>query len=657
MKNKKNNLKKFLSFTCLAVIMLTSCMFSSCNENNGSENVNPYPPSNRVPEENVTYSFEPSFQDTDIVLVEKGETDFKILVPDEYDWRIQWAVADLTSYFKKSTGITLKTVSDGSVNADNGKYISLGRTQLSEKLNITFDKKEFGEDGHYIKTYGNSLIITGADDWSAYYGVLNFLRYNLGVKYYAWDYEFIADHTSDTVYLKNFDWKNIPDFAQRALGLANVRGEMADYRLGNESYFGRNWIGWAHTVFNLLPPTTYKKDHPDWYAASGNQLCYTNMEMRDELVKNIKKRIAESSYQNIYLEIGQMDGYGKCICAKCKAEEQAYGGWSGVQMRFINDINDRLQAWLKTEYPEKTLKLCVFAYFDSAIAPVIENADGSYSPIDSSVVAHENVGIMIAPLGADWAHSLWDEKHNKHWAKMMNSWKSIGADVYIWTYSAIFTNLLIFHDNYSYLKENYMKWKDMGGIYVYDQGTEFMEIAFCEMSAYVRSKLLWDVDANVEYYINEFVENYYGAGAPYILKYLDLVRTRMRLIERDYNDRGEIFKILANTLDQPELKSAEFWPREWLENAIALFDQAIDACSEIEDETQRDLMVKHIKKERLSPIYLLMEIYRAEISSKDCLYYADTFVEDCDLNGIVYLSEGREPVIKVTNEWYLTAAK
>lgn len=648
-------MKKGVVYACLAGVIAMTCFMGSCKK---TPDLSDSSESETIKE--VPVYTEPSFADTDIVLAENGHTDYKILVPDEYDWRIQWAIQELTTYFKGTTGINLLTVSDSDAVVNNdSKYLSLGNTQLANQLNTQLSVDEYTEDGHYIKRVGNSVAIMAANDWGIYYGTLYFARYQLGVRYYATDTIVYSDYKQTPLYLKDFDWKNIPDFAQRSVGLADTMGEMADLRLGNESYFGRNWIGWAHTIFNLLPPATYKKDHPEWYAASGNQICYTNMEMRDELVEVIQKRIDDCSYKNINLEIGQMDGMGeKCVCSNCIAEENTYGGWSGVQMRFINDINDRLQAWLKTAYPEKTLKLCVFAYYDSADPPVIKNADGTYSPVHESVVAHENVGIMIAPLGADWSHSLWDETHNKRWAEIMKGWQCINADLYVWTYSTIFTNLLIFHDNYSYVKESYANWKDMGCIYIFDQGASAGNaMAFRELSAYVRSQLLWDTDADVEYYMDEFVDNYYGAGAPYIHQYLDMLRTRMRLIERDKNANGELFQILTYTTDQPELKGKEFWPREWLENAIALFDEAIEACESIEDETQRSLMIKHIKKERLSPIYLLMEIYRTELSSKDCLYYADTFVEDCDLNSITTLSEGGETVIKVTNDWYLEAEK
>ena len=60
--------------------------------------------------------------------------------------------------------------------------------------------------------------------------------------------------------------------------------------------------GFVHTFFPLIPPDKYFENHPEWFSEidgkrqqGRTQLCLTNDQMRQELVKESQGLVAEES--------------------------------------------------------------------------------------------------------------------------------------------------------------------------------------------------------------------------------------------------------------------------------------------------------------------------------------------------------------------------
>ncbi len=599
--------------------------------------------------------------DTSVVLSDSGATDYVMVVPARSDTLVVQGKEELWEFFRRSTGAELNVVTDeGLVFDEQKKYISLGNTTIFNGTGLNLGE-EYKEDGFVIKRFGNTVVIAGGSDYGVMYGVYGFLRYNLGVRFYANDEITVPDRSNGVTYLKDFDLSVIPDFDNRALGLTEHVSSVTEYRLGLEKGHGKNWLAWCHTYFQLLPKTKYIDDHPDWYSHNGQtQLCLTNEGMIAEMIDVIKERVLNATWlDNILLEVGHEDNSGFCDCTTCTAEINTYGSQSAVMMRFMNKLADALNPWMKETYHgQKTLKLVAFAYGPTVPAPVVRDENGEWQAADPSVIAHENVGIMLAPLGSDWAHSMYDAEHNSRTKEMFEGWPAVCDEFYIYTYNVVFDNHMYFMDHWSYVQEYYRAYKAIGAKFIFDQGASHMNMPFWELSNYVRSRLLWNVDADVEKLIDEFITAYYKAGAPYVKEYFDLVRTRYKLIERDLIGRGESYKQTSYVRTNSAIASEEYWPKDWLLNGIKIFDKAIEACASIEDETERENAVKRIKAERLSPIYILMTFYRTSLTSNDIQHYIDVFREDCELNAITHLDEHNTiSVMKCLNDWSIQLKK
>ena len=637
-----NKNRKFIRILAVATAAFSLLCSSACAKKDPTEETN----------KGKQWTFDPTLSeeykptDTDIVLAENGKTDYVIVVPEENPWAINQARTELQTFFSEATGANLPVKADTGLTFDTDKkYISLGNTTVYQGSDMNLTIEEYDEDGFHIKRFGNTVIIAGAENNGTMYGIYDFLYYNLGVK--MWANEEITVPKHEKVYLKDFDYKSVPDISNRTLGIwYNCYPEILEYRLKLNHNNGKNWIAWCHTSFELLPPDTYQKEHPDWYypyyenaEKKPQQLCYTNKEMKAKLIEILKAKVEANPVKYGLLQIGQEDNSSFCDCDNCMVEIEKYG-YGGLFMRFMNEIADIMNPWVEETYGgERTIKWIMFAYGKTVPAPATRNDDGSYTPIDQSVIAHENVGVMIAPLGSDWSHSLVDGEHNEETKASIEGWLAIQPEFYIYTYNVVFDNLMIFMDHWSYVKESYQIFEQIGAEFIFDQGANHRSMPFFELSNYVRSKLLWDLHTDVEGAIDDFMTAYYKAAAPKVKEYFDLVRTRYKLIEAEMNANGEKFWLPSYVRYDSALLSEEYWPKEWLLNGIKIYDEALSLCEQIADPTEREMAIKRVKAERLSPIYLLMQLYRSTLNNADIRYYMAEFKEGCEVNSIDYYTE------------------
>ena len=139
----------------------------------------------------------------------------------------------------------------------------------------------------------------------------------------------------ETYYLDGFD----PRFKVRAKGNFSslTRYMLTDMRFvppelgGNHRlYFFEGRHSAYHSFFEVLPPATYFKDHPEWYSLVkgqrvAKQLCLANAEMRAEYIRETLRRLrADPSVD--FIQVSQNDWNGACTCPACQALEAADGG-------------------------------------------------------------------------------------------------------------------------------------------------------------------------------------------------------------------------------------------------------------------------------------------------------------------------------------------
>ena len=572
-------------------------------------------------------SFVPEYELTNVLLCDEGKTDYTIVIPENATPAIENAAKELKNYFAKATGATLPIEGDNNKSAEfSQKVISLGETKFFTASKIKPDTKALNRDGFIIERKDNTVIICAARDLGVLYGVYEFLSIEVDFEAYASSEVYV--YSEDTVYLQDISLTKAPDFAGRVtdgplqfdpygailLGYADwSASEIYDY--GDSGTF---IPGHSETYAQFIPRSKYNNEsdpdnyHPEWFAQSSIQFCLTNTELQDELVKNAIAMLEENyelgeGRRARYLNISQNDGGGWCTCATCKPERDQYTD-SGYVIRFTNKIVERLEEWRLDNHPEWDLKYCQFAY--NPITPPVKKVGDTYEPVDPSVVAHKRLSIRMATLQNCYNHSL---KHDSCTANETHEayflgWSAISTEpMTVYDYSANYHNYLLFLDIFNIMQTNLQFYKELGINHVYTQNATGLQTKpFGALENYLRGKLMWDVDADVDELTDNFFKHYYKSSAEYVRKYFDHMRTYIAYA--DFQKEGGWHFKLYDTFS-PDLNKAYSWPIRVLEQGQEYLEQAKIDAQKNGDSAVNDTVAYRVLCERACSRYILLRNY------------------------------------------------
>ncbi len=566
-----------------------------------------------------------------LLIDEKGESDYKILLPTSCPESTETAAAELNYLLNECYGKTLEIVRDSNGANTQGKYISIGDTSLAAThLKTTYD--ELGIDGFKIKTVDNSILIDAYGERGVVYGVYGFAERAFGYEYIA-DDQMYFESQGKSVNVPVFDVTDVPSFAFRKLDWYNVRitfdGQTAArFRLNGAGStmtekYGESSV-WSslsdHTTMIILPKDKYFRDHRDWYGegATDGQLCLTNNEMYAEFLKNLKAIIEKESTKDIF-NIGQEDGNAyTCACKNCVAEAEKYTV-SGYWLRFINRLADDIKAWLQAEYPERAekVKLSMFAYqhtenpptkFDSTLRKDIVVNDEDGKPIR----AHDNVMIYYAPIYLDVYHSITDMDHNESYAKALEGWDQVVGDFAVWLYGASSIRMQLV-DNYSFMAENLRTLKEYGCTHVnYAGAFQSDGTPFYDLQVYLITKLLWNVEQDVNALIDRFFKVYYKGVSDEMLDYFNTIRSHWVKTEAEFNAEGKQLKMIIPNFNAGKITIAQLrerYPQKFLELLYEKITTVLAKVQAMPDSNEKELLYKRVLAETLPSRFFRIELY------------------------------------------------
>ncbi len=579
---------------------------------------------------------------TDIVMAQNGETDYKIVVPAAASDCVLYAASELNRYFTRSTGAQMEIVVDnGAALDENAKYVSLGDTTMAGGLTVT--KAEVNLDGYKIARRGNTILIKAYEDRGVMYGVYEFLHRGFGYECYAVDE--IALDVKPTAYLPDLDFTDAPSFEGRFLdGPLDYNQELqAKLRMkdmGLSSRYGGSatdeWMGmhcesFLHIVDYADYEAYYAEHYPDvakenyryeWFSnASGSRLqwCLTNSVLLDVATENLKKIIAEHP-EGIYVNIAEEDMGVMCNCERtsesffglsCKDSRSKYGV-SGTLIRFVNELIKRIEPWREQNYPERDLKYVTFVYHQSINAPVKEQKEnGKYVPIDETVVPHEKLYVRYAPIQRCYYHNLLDKtcSINKRYAENYEKWTDLTDRLMTWEYRTNYSAYYQFFDNFGTMQDETIRYYEDGVINMMLQYTTGSGLAsMSDLNVYLNSKILWNVYADQEKLIDDFMDAFYKTGAPYVKEYLNLMRSHLAAV--NVEQAGNFHMGMYST-DTPSYQTAKTWSRAVLEKALDLLGKASATYDEIEDAEQRERLKNRVLRESVCVRYIVLSNYES----------------------------------------------
>lgn len=590
---------------------------SGCSGTNGGGNAGPVKPVNVTETHYVTDTLHKvTVTETDRPFVVDATSEYKIIAGQ--DEQTQKAAFYLASYIEKATGYMLEMATPEEYSAD-GKYIVMNVPELFTAAGLTMPEDDLGVMGYYIKSVGDNVFLTSNYEQGARFAMLAFLRQVVGFKMYALD-AVVFDKDGST--LPDMDIVEKPDIPY-GYRMHNSNDESEESYMmgfianGFAAYDGVLW----HNSLHYLPIETYQNEHPDWYSTEANDLCYTahgNEAELEEMTAIIADKMLgalEANPEALFVTCTIMDHPQICQCEACRASAEKYNGAdSAAAVKFTNKINEKVQAELQRQADEKGTKkrpvtVLFFAYLAMTKPPVVQNEDGSYSPIDDSVVCDENVAVFYAPIEAHFNHTFYEEV-NKSYNDMMKGWSACADEMFYWLYETNFRYYMYPYNSWDSMYETYRFCADVGAPFIMSQGQHNAQTstAFTDFKDYINSCSVFDLNRDYGDIVDDYFTNYYlDAGEP-MRQYFDEMRAWMKHLEEEYPAE-------VNGYIYAEIAQAKFWPKNLLEHWLELIDEAYEAAEAYKDQkTLYESLIKRIKKESMFPRYVLIEFYSGTYS-------------------------------------------
>lgn len=448
-----------------------------------------------------------------------GKSDYIIVVDKNASLTEKTAAAELQKYLFDISGTTLPV--RNSANTGKQKCIYVGWNELCQCTKPNADY-----EGYCYKTIGNNLFIYGGNVRGTMNGVFAFLEKELGVRWYTSECTIVPKQKSFV--LKELEHKEEPvivkrlDFCYDALlhndWLAHNRLN-CQYVLRSDKY-GMPASYWGiHTFETLIPPSKYFSTHPEWFSMRDGrrsdkaQLCLSNPDMRNELIKNLMEIIDKKPGYWCY-DVSQNDNSLPCECNRCRSLADRYGGESGVMIWFVNNVARKV----RKVYPN--IYIGTFAYRYTRNAP-------------KGIKPASNVVVRLCDIECCMAHPLEDKscKLNHAFVEDMKKWMAISKNIYIWNYSTGFMNYHLPFPNINAMADNYKFFGRNNVLGILEEGGHDAPWSeFSELKQWLIAKLLWNPYQNVDSLAEDFIYGYYNEAADEIMEYYKLCNS---LISKD----------------------------------------------------------------------------------------------------------------------------
>lgn len=457
---------------------------------------------------------------TNYTLFKNKKTEYKIVVGEAASESEHWAAEELQKTLFEISGAKFEIINDR--NKPTDKEIIVGYNQHSKiLLGLNSDEPAIFDESFIYKNINSNIVLIGGKQRGTMYAVFSFLENEFGVRWYTpsvteipirrnyvFDYIDYSDEPSLQVrndfYYEAFN----PTWAAHnkingAMGFRKQHGDVEGY-----------WS--VHTFYRFMQPSEFYNEHPEYYSLidgkrvyDNAQLCLTNPDVLDIITERFRQVMRENPSNLIY-SVSQNDWRNPCQCEKCQAIVDEEGSQSGIMVWFVNQVADRI----KEEFPNKYVGTLAYQYTRKP-------------PLN--VKPKENVVIRLCSIECCFSHDFNSCSENQEFLSDMEGWSQISPHLYIWDYVVNFSHYIMPYPNFKVLQPNIKSFIDNNSIGIMEQASyQSRGGEFAELRAYLISKLLWDVDCNVDEVINDFMFGYYGRSGQYIKEYFDLLHNQVR---------------------------------------------------------------------------------------------------------------------------------
>jgi hypothetical protein len=373
----------------------------------------------------------------------------------------------------------------------------------------------------------NEMQFTGDGPRGTLYAVYEFLEY-LGVLFSANDYEYIPSLRSlavpgdyarvDAPFMTYRDgWGAITFDTPYSLKLRMQGGSSKPWLL---KWFGGATADIAQTLTGKwLSPRKYFKDHPEWYAIipggknerGGLWPCVSNNQMYEQLFREIEAELkARPEIREISL--GMTDTPYFCDCPECRKLAEKYpdpDGAETVDVQMI-EVCNRVGRHFAKSHPGIRFNFLNY---------------GGRFPGNENMTIEPNVGGCAAELWRNHALSADNNERSSFALQRLAKYshKTPGMGPYIWEYYCNFASYLIPFPNLYTYGQTARYYKDLNVSGCGAQMQLCIDGDMASLHFWLYAKLLWNPDADEKELVRTYIGKTYGAAAPFIQEYVDLL--------------------------------------------------------------------------------------------------------------------------------------
>ncbi|MFQ6132115.1 MAG: DUF4838 domain-containing protein [Armatimonadota bacterium] len=438
-----------------------------------------------------------------------------IVIPEQPTPQEQHAAADLQHHLELVTGKALPVVAEGELAGRTPLVV--GRCELLDALGLEVDLEALGDEGIYIGTSGPALALVG-NKRGVLYACYTFLEDYVGCRWFAPDCS--TWPTKGLIKVPKLDRTYVPPLEYRTTDYPNSRDPDWAVRNKNngtlppldEARGGHiTYHHFVHTFNALIPQDQYFDEHPEYFSEINGQrvrgrtqLCLTNPEVIELAKKRVRQWIQERPDATI-ISVSQNDWHNYCQCDNCSALAEEEGSQAGPLIHFINAIADDI----RDDYPHIIIDTLAYQY--------------TRKP-PKHVRPSPNVAVRLCSIECCFIHPLATDPYNASFVDDIVGWSKICDRLHIWDYVINYAHTIMPFPNLYVLKPNINFFIEHGVTGIYEEACYYTKGAeLAELRTYVMAKTLWDPSYDTDKAIDEFCAAYYGAAAPYVREYIDLV--------------------------------------------------------------------------------------------------------------------------------------
>ena len=559
-----------------------------------------------------------------LTLVKNNYSEYKIVIPINATKYEITAAKILQDYIKKITTCELPIVDESKKSV---KFeIIIGLTNRTSRDILQTKKLSLKNDGYYLFTSNDKLLILGGNERGPIYGVTGFLEDYLNCRKLSPSIEIIPK--LNTVSIPQIDDTQIPPAEIRIVNGEFVKDSMYAYfrklvdikDIWSDGKFNGYFV---HTLPRIIPSERYFSSHPEYFALINGkrvpygQYCLSNPDVLSIVIDDLKEQI--KNHPGIkYWSVSQSDNYYHCECDNCKAIDQEEGSPSGLMIRFVNEVAKK--------FPDKIITTLAYQY--TRKPPQITK------PLD-------NVMITLCSIELNRSKPIETDPESSAFVKELSDWGKISNKIMLWDYVTQFSSSFGPFPLYNTLQPNIQFFTRNNVIAQFQQANTKHSENFSELKSYIISKLLWNPNENFNNLINDFLKSYYGKAAPYIRQYFDMLHNELEKANTKLDIYGNPVWLSQNILS---------------ENNMLKYNEIFDNAEKIVADAPE--ILGRVEVARLPLIFSTIEIAKTDLFGSRGWYKEvnGKFVKKSEMNNLLerFYSLCKRDSIKTLNEKGLT---